>query len=112
MIDIQLLDETECTSKVHHWTLFDKILTKDLYVWAVCKYCAGIRLFRHSMARISNTAFADTFEDVEEGFVRIKADPSDRFAVEVERRKRAEQTYFKRDKDILQNMRREVCLSY
>lgn len=109
-MNLQLWNDKECVIQIpsgnaHHWYLKDRVLNKDVYVWAMCKFCRSLRLFRHGMPRRRDPELSLTFS---EDMAPINPSTKDFFELEVERRQRAEHIYFKRDKDVLGNLFNDV----
>jgi len=98
---LQLLENNKCAAKAHHWYIINKITTKDMYVWGLCKFCEQARLFKYGMPRKPESMISATFND---DLAPIESEGKTYFEIEIEKRKRAEKTYFTRDKERLEEM--------
>jgi len=109
-MSLQLLaDNGRCTDdryKAHHWDIKPKLFLKDTYVWAKCGFCSCVRLYRFNMPRLNISYMSDAFEEIDDKWYmrRALSVNEDIFAEDIEKRKRAEKKYFKRDELILSEL--------
>jgi len=89
--------------KGHKWKIKPKLFIKDAYVWAKCEFCLSVRLFKFHLPRLTISHLSDTFEEVDDNWYIRRALTIDKdiFEEDINKRKRAEKKYFKRDELIL-----------